>query len=119
MIALSTCEAEYVAASLGACQAVWMMNLLEELKLRERKPVNLLIDNKSAINLAKHPTLHGRSKHIELRFHYIREQVSKGNVTVEYCKAEEQLADLMTKPIQVSRFKQICSELVNNLEDLN
>ncbi|XP_040869458.1 secreted RxLR effector protein 161-like [Glycine max] len=59
VVALSTSEAEYVAASLGACQAVWMMNLLEELKLRERKPVCLLIDNKSTINLAKHPTLHG------------------------------------------------------------
>jgi len=95
------------------------MNLLEELQLRERKPVCLMIDNKSAINLAKHPTLHGRSKHIELRFHYIREQVSKGNVAVEYYQAEEQLADLMTKPIQVSRFKQICSKLVNSLKDLN
>ena len=78
-----------------------------------------MIDNKSAINLAKHPTLHGRSKHIELRFHYIREQVSKDNVVVEYCKAEEQLADLMTKPVLVSRFKQICGKLVSNLKDLN
>jgi len=81
--------------------------------------VCLMIDNKSAINLAKHSTLHGRSKHIELRFHYIREQVSKDNVVVEYCKAEEQLADLMTKSVPVSRFKQICGKLVNSLKDLN
>ena len=101
VVALSTCEAEYVAPSLGAYQVVWMMNLLEELKLRERKPVSLWIDNKSAINLAKHSTLHGRSKHIDLRFHYIRDQVSKGNVIVEYSQAKEQLADLMTKPVQV------------------
>ena len=119
VVALSTCDAEYVAGSLGACQAVWMMNLLKELKLREKRPVCLLIDNKSTINLAKHPTLHGRSKHIELKFRYIRDQVSKGNVNVEYCQTEEQLADLMTKLVQVSRFKQICSRLINSLKDLN
>ena len=77
------------------------------------EPICLLIDNKCTINLAKHPTLHGKSKHIEPMFHYIRDQVSKRNVDVEYCQAEEQLVDLMTKPVQVSRFKQIC------LKDLN
>ena len=79
----------------------------------------LLIDNKSIINLAKHPTLHGRSKHIESRFHYIRDQVLKRNVDVEYYQAEEQLADLMTKLVQVSRFKLICCRLINSLKDLN
>jgi len=107
VVALSTFEAGYVAASLGACQAVWMMNLLKEFKLRERKLVFLLIDNKSTINLTKHPNLHGRSKHIELRFQYIRGQVSKRNVDVEYCQAEEQQVDFLTKLVQVLRFKQI------------
>jgi len=119
VVALSTSEAEYVATSLGACKAVWMMNLLEELKLRERKPICLLIDNKCTINLAKHPTLHGKSKHIEPMFHYIRDQVSKRNIDVEYCQVEEQLPYLMTKPVQVSRFKHIYSRLINSLKDLN
>lgn len=65
VVALSSCEAEYIAASLGACQALWLENLMEEMQLNFEKPVKLLIDNRSAINLAKHPAAHGRSKHIE------------------------------------------------------
>ncbi|KAK2359746.1 putative mitochondrial protein [Trifolium repens] len=73
VVALSSCEAEYIVASLSTCQAVWLKILIEEISQAKLESVVLKIDNVSAINLAKNPIAHGRSKHIELRFHYLRE----------------------------------------------
>ena len=72
VVALSTCEAEYVAGDVAACQFVWLLNLLQDLKIKVKKPLKLIIDNKSAINLARNPVLHGRSKHIETKYHLLR-----------------------------------------------
>jgi hypothetical protein len=66
--------------------------------------VIIKVDNLSAINLAKNPIAHGRSKHIEMRFHYMREQVSKGNIKLEYCRTEMQVADLLAKVVTVKPF---------------
>ena len=63
IVAVSSCEAEYVTASYAVCQAAWIKMLLEELKIMESK-MKLFVDNKSAINLVNHPMCHGRSKHI-------------------------------------------------------
>ena len=75
MIALSTCEFEYITCTLSACQAVWVLNVLQDLKIKVSKPVNLMIDNKSAIGFAKNPVLHGMSKHIDTKFHFMKNQV--------------------------------------------
>ena len=80
MVALSSCEAEYIAGSYAACQAIWLDSLLDELKFEAKKPIKLLIDNKSTINLAKNLVSHGRSKHIETIFHFLREQVNNGKL---------------------------------------
>lgn len=69
VVALSSCKDEYIGGSFAACQAVWIKELMEELKLPSVKPIQLKIDNVSAINLAKNPISHGRSKHIEVKFH--------------------------------------------------
>ncbi|BAU02475.1 hypothetical protein VIGAN_11201500, partial [Vigna angularis var. angularis] len=68
------------------------------------KPIQLKIDNISAINLAKNPVSHGRSKHIEVKFHFLRDMVNKERIALVYCKTEVQLADLFTKPLKVDRF---------------
>lgn len=73
MVALFSCETEYIAASMGACQALRLKNLMSQLKIKREEPMKKLIDNKSAISLAKHPVVHGRSKHIETRFHFLRD----------------------------------------------
>ncbi|XP_014519584.1 uncharacterized protein LOC106776617 [Vigna radiata var. radiata] len=104
VVALSSCEAEYIAACEAACQAVWLGYLLEGLKVEWSGRVKLLVDNKSAIDLAKHPTSHGRSKHIKTKFHYIREQVSNGRLEVVHCRSEDQLADVLTKALKGERF---------------
>ena len=68
---------------MAACQALWLEALMEELNLRDCNPMRLLIDNKSTIDLAKHPVAHGRSKHIETKFHFLRDQVSKEKLELE------------------------------------
>jgi hypothetical protein len=63
VVALLTCESEYIAECMAACQAVWLENILKEMEIEVSRPITLFIDNKSAISLARNPTLHGRSKH--------------------------------------------------------
>ena len=119
VVALSSCEAEYIAASLCACQAVWLVNLLRELDSNTRGAVLLLVDNVSAINLAKNPIAHGRSKHIEMRFHYLRDLVSSGQLRLSYCRSEEQVADLLTKAVTNDVFKRLVVRLgMKNIEHL-
>jgi hypothetical protein len=103
--ALSSCEAEYIASTYGACQLIWLESLMKELKCKLKKPLHLLIDNKSAINLARNPVSHGRSKHIETRFHFIREQVMNGKIEVVHCPTHDQMADGFTKAVKLDRFE--------------
>lgn len=104
VVALSSCEAEYIAALMGACQTLSVETLLTEMKIKDEESMKLLIDNKSAINLAKHPIAHGRSKHIETRFHFLRDQVSKRRLELVYCNTNVQIADILTKPLKADRF---------------
>lgn len=71
IIALSTTEAEYVATTPAACQVVWMRRVLLDCKQQISGPTRLWVDNQSAIAVAKNPTHHGRTKHIDVRFHFI------------------------------------------------
>ncbi|KAL1364175.1 hypothetical protein AAHE18_03G199200 [Arachis hypogaea] len=64
----------------------------------------LMCDNMSAINISKNPVLHSRTKHIEVKFHSIREHVQKGDISIQFVKSEEQLADIFTKPLAEDRF---------------
>lgn len=76
------------------------------------------MDNKSAINLAKNPVSHGRSRHIETRFHFLREQVNNEKLKLRFCSSEEQAANILTKALGVERFQHLRSLLgvisVNN-----
>ena len=80
IVTLSSCEAEYITASLCACQATWMVDLVEEITWKNRGAITMKIDNMPAINLAKNSIAHGRSKHIEMRFHYLRDKVAKAKL---------------------------------------
>jgi hypothetical protein len=107
IVALSSCEAEYIAASTAACQAVWLSRLLGEVIGTEPKKVKLLIDNKSAIALSQNPVHHERSKHIDIRFHFIRECIEEGKVEVDHIQTEKQLADILTKSLGRTRFVEL------------
>ncbi|XP_028220359.1 7-hydroxymethyl chlorophyll a reductase, chloroplastic-like [Glycine soja] len=106
-VALSTYEAEYIAASLGACQGLWLRKMLKEMKIQKKEPVCLLIDNKSAISLAKNLVNYGNNKHIDTRYHFIRDKVNKGKIKLIYSKSKDNLADLLTKPLKKAKFEEL------------
>ena len=74
-MALSTAEAEYIAASMACCDAVWLRKLLSELFGLVPDTIVILCDNQSGIHLTENPVFHNRSKHIDIRYHFIRDRV--------------------------------------------
>jgi hypothetical protein len=87
---------------------VWLDRLLSELVEKEgSEPATIFVDNKSAIQLSKNPVFHERTKHIDLRFHFIRHITEQGKVNVEYTRTEDQLADILTKPLGRIKFQDL------------
>eukprot|EP00253_Pinus_taeda_P006416 PITA_06416 len=105
IVALSTAEVEYVAAAAAACQAVWMRRMLRSLGQEQVKATMIFCDNSSAIALSNNSVFHKRTKHIDTRFHYIRELVSNGEIALEHCRTREQVADILTKPLDQKSFE--------------
>jgi hypothetical protein len=97
-VALSSAESEYVAAVEAGKEAVWFSQLLSQLG-EESVSKTLYLDNQSAIQLAKNPVYHRRSKHIETRYHKIREWVHREVFSIEYVSTKEMAADFMTKNV--------------------
>ena len=99
-VALSSTEAEYMAASSAAQEAIWLRALLGELGLLSLEhPTCLRIDNQSAMALARNDAFHNRTKHIAIRHHFIRERIEDGEIDVEYVPTDRQVADVLTKPL--------------------
>ena len=103
-VALSTAEAEYVALSSAAQECVWMRRLVAELGNPPGGPTIILEDNQSSIAMAKNPQFHGRAKHIDIKHHFVREQVSAGSIELKYCPTHEMLADVLTKGLPQQQF---------------
>ena len=96
-VALSTAEAEYVALSTAVQECMWMQRLLSELGNPPDGPTTILEDNQSSIAMAKNPQFHGRAKHIDIKHHFIRDQVSIGSIELQYCPTNEMLARRLDK----------------------
>jgi hypothetical protein len=111
VVALSSCEAEYIASANAACQGIWLSRLLGGLLGIPTPKVNLLVDNKSAIALSKNPVHHDRSKHIDTRYHFIRDCVERGEVDIDHVSTAEQLADILTKVLGSVRFVELRQHL--------
>jgi hypothetical protein len=111
VVALSSCEAEYIAAATAACQGVWLARLLAELKGEKTSAIDLKIDNESAIALSKNPVFHDRSKHIDIRYHYIRECAEENRVQLQSIGTLEQLADILTKALGREQFYDLFSRI--------
>lgn len=107
VVALSSCESEYIAATTAACQAIWLRRLMGDLLAQKEEVVKIFIDNQSAIQLCRNPVFHDRSKHIETRFHFIRDCVEDGRVAVEHIGTAEQLANILTKSLGRTRFQEL------------
>jgi hypothetical protein len=107
VVTLSTTEAEFIAAVSCACQGIWLRRILEEVKYTQQGPIMLFCDNSSTIKLSKNPVLHGKSKHIDVRFHFLRDLTKEGKVELVHCRSVEQIADILTKPLKAESFMKL------------
>jgi hypothetical protein len=104
IVSISSAEAEYAAATSTACQAVWMRRILKDMSHIEKDPTPIFCDNTSAIALSKNHEFHKKNKHIDTRFHFIHELVNNGDIALQFCGSQDQLADIFTKPLGKSVF---------------
>ncbi|GJR58821.1 hypothetical protein Tco_1500983 [Tanacetum coccineum] len=102
-LAISTTEAEYVSAGKACQQALWMKQALVDYGVR-LDDIPIMCDNKGAIDLSKNPVQHSRTKHIEIRHHFLRDNVQKGNISIEKVSSEDNIADILTKPLKREPF---------------
>ena len=105
VVAQSTAEAEYISLAAAANQAIWLNKLLADLGQGQSSPTELYCDNKSAIAIAQNLVQHGRTKHINVKCHSIREAEKNLLVKLHYCPTEIQLVDIMTKALPKARLE--------------
>jgi hypothetical protein len=115
IVALSSCEAEYIALSETVKQALYMRKLLEPLGLNTHVPIEIQSDNQGALAIACEAlqSFHPRTKHIDIRVHHLRESVASNLVKLTYCPTERMIADILTKPLAKLKFDRII--LIGNL----
>lgn len=99
IVALSSSEAEYMAATTSSCQAVWLRKLLADLQQEQIGPTEIWCDNKATIAMTKNPAFHSRTKHIDTRYHFIHNLVIGGVISMEFCGTNDQVADVLTKSL--------------------
>ena len=99
IVALSTTEAEFVSAVEAGKEITWMRNILGEFGYSVTQPSTLHIDNQSAISVSKNPEHHGRMKHLDLRYYWLRDAVNTKRIAPSYIPTAEQIADILTKPL--------------------
>ena len=109
-MSLSTAEAEYISAGSNCSQLVWKKQMLKEYNV-EQDVLTLYCENLSAINISKNPIQHSRTKHNDIRHHFIRDLVEEKIVTLEHVDTEEQLADIFTKALDAKQFEKLRGKL--------
>ncbi|KAK7863601.1 hypothetical protein R5R35_013473 [Gryllus longicercus] len=110
-VTLSTTEAEYVAASEATKEVTWIRQFLDDIGEPVQEPTNLKMDNQGALCLVKNPVFHKRTKHVDIKYHYIREKLEEGTISVSFVPSDLELADVFTKPTPRDHFH----ELIFNL----
>lgn len=103
-VALSTAEAEYMAAASAVKEALWLRKLLCDFTLSSKQPVPILCDNQAALKLLVNPIVSSRSKHIDVLHHFARERVARGEVSFTYCPTDRMIADSLTKAVPEHKF---------------
>ena len=95
--AQSTAEAEYISAAAAVNQAIWLRKIMLDLRQVQEEPTVIYCDNQSAVAMAKNPILHGRTKHIKIKYHVVREVEEKKEVKIVHCLFEEHVTNILTK----------------------
>ena len=106
-VTLSSTEAEYVAAATTVKEVIWIRSFLKELGFEQKGPTKVYEDNQGAIAIGNNPAHHQRCKHIDVKYHFLREKVADGMIELVYTKTEDMLADQMTKAIARPQFQRL------------
>src|SRR6266436_6182710 len=110
VVAQSSMEAEYIAANSATHDTVWLRELLTQLGFPQKNPADLFVDNQSAIRLANNPEFHQRSKHMDIKYHYICDIIMRGDLLVHWCHTTEQTANILTKGLDSIKFRLFCQD---------
>jgi hypothetical protein len=105
--ATSTVEAEYMATSHSAKEAIWLRQLMADVGCAQEDATTIMSDNQGSISLAKNPTHHSRTKHIDVQYHFIREKLEMGVIALKYCPTEHMVADVLTKALARDRHQRL------------
>ncbi|KAG8502733.1 hypothetical protein CXB51_000654 [Gossypium anomalum] len=111
VVAQSIDEVEYVAAASAVNQAIWLRKIMADLNLHQMEATEINCDNQSAVAIVKNLVFHGRTKHFKIKFHFVREMKQAQEVKLIHCSSEEQLADILTKPLSVLRFEDLRAKM--------
>ena len=112
-VALSTCEAEYMALCEATKETLYINKLVKELQLEVALPLKIQIDNQSAMKIASNPAFHRRTKHISRDYNFVRDEVRNNRVELAYVPTEANLADVFTKPMSGARFRRFRERLIS------
>ena len=110
IVTLSTAEAEYIAATHAAKEAIWLREFISKI-YQPQGPMPLQSDSQSAITLACNEQFHAHTKHIDIRFHFIRYVIEAGKIVIDYCPTEDMVADTLTKALPSAKAKHFVSAL--------
>jgi hypothetical protein len=104
-VALSSTEAEYIAATQAAKEAIWLRTFLKELHIVQKSATLIFSDSQGSNALIKNPVYHARTKHIDIQYHFVREHVLAGSLSFYYCATNDQVADILTKALPKGKFE--------------
>jgi hypothetical protein len=104
-ISLSTTKDEYIATTTCCTQVLWMIQKLADLEVKYTAPIPIHCDNTSVISVSKNPVFHSKTKHIPIKYHFLREQVTNIVVSLHYIPSKYQIVDFFTKPLAKSQFE--------------
>jgi len=108
---LSSTEAEYIAQTHAAKEALWLRSFVDEMRGTQDRPITINCDNQGAIALTKDNKYHSRTKHIDLQYHFIHEAVGNGKILVTYIPTDEKLSDIFTKVLARPKFEVFVTKL--------
>jgi hypothetical protein len=113
-VALSSAEAEYMAVSAAVQDAMYLRQLFSDLGFEQREPTTIYEDNQGCIALTENPVMHKRTKHIDIRHHFVRERVESGDIVLKYVATQDQLADMLTKPLKRHEMERLRSVVMGH-----
>ena len=96
-----------MALSVTTQEVIWLCRLLEEMRSEQKEPTTIWEDNQGALSTAKNPVFHNRTKHIQIRYHFVREAVADNIIDIKYCPTRDMIADIRTKGIARPQFERL------------